>query len=137
MTNLKLSTATNRMILMVDSTDHVTGKTGLTLTITASKNGAAFASITPTVTERTGGWYSLALTSSHTDTLGDLVIHCTGTNADPADRLFNVVPVNAEANVIQWKDTNVPTPNTAGYPVVDIEYVDGATATLQNMNIGV
>ena len=92
---LKLSTARNIMVLLVDSTDHVTGKTGLTLTITASKNGAAFASITPTVTERGTGWYSLALTAAHTDTLGDLAIRCTGTAADPADvreQVFTLLP---------------------------------------------
>ena len=52
-----------RPVLMVDSADHVTGKTGLTLTITASKNAAAFASVSPTVTERGSGWYNIALTS--------------------------------------------------------------------------
>src|SRR3954464_13262830 len=82
---LKQSTARNRMILMVDSSDHITGKTGLTLTITASKDGAAFASISPTVTERGNGWYNVALTSSHTDTLGDLAVHITATGADPTD----------------------------------------------------
>lgn len=46
------------------SISYVTGKTGLTLTITASKDGAAFGAITPTVTERGNGWYNLALTSS-------------------------------------------------------------------------
>lgn len=88
---LKQSTARNRMILMVDSTDHITGKTGLTLTITASKDGGAFSSITPTVTERGTGWYSLALTASHTDTLGDLAIHITGTAADATDIADQVV----------------------------------------------
>jgi hypothetical protein len=39
----------NLMVFMTDSTDHVSGKTGLTLALTASKDGAAFASITPTV----------------------------------------------------------------------------------------
>ncbi len=73
------------MVFLVDSTDGKTGKTGLTLTITASKDGAAFASITPTVTERGSGWYNLALTTSHTDTLGDLACHITGTGADPCD----------------------------------------------------
>ena len=82
---LKQSTARNLMVLMTDSTDHVTGKTGLTLTISASKNGAGFASITPTVTERGDGWYSLALTTAHTDTLGDLVLHVTASGADPTD----------------------------------------------------
>jgi hypothetical protein len=85
------------MVFMTDSADHVTGKTGLTLTITASKAGAAFASVTPTVTERGSGWYSLAFTTSHSDTLGDLALHITGTGADPADLLFNVV-ANVEAD---------------------------------------
>jgi hypothetical protein len=88
---LKLSTARNRLVFMTDSSDHVTGKTGLTLTITASKDGAAFASVTPTVTERGNGWYNLALTTSHTDTLGDLALHVTGTGADPADLSMQVV----------------------------------------------
>lgn len=95
---LKQSTARNRMILMTDVSDHLTGKSGLTLTITASKNGGAFASITPTVTDRGSGWYSLALTAVHTDTLGDLALHVTGqsgspltTTADPTDIVDEVV----------------------------------------------
>lgn len=91
MSLLKQSTARDKMVFMTDSSDHITGKTGLTLTITASKNGAAFASITPTVTERGNGWYSLSLTSSHTDTLGDLALHVTGTAADPSDLVWEIV----------------------------------------------
>lgn len=90
MRKAKQSTAKNVMVLMVDSTDHITGKTGLTLTITASKDGGAFASISPTVTERGNGWYSVALTASHTDTLGDLALHITGAAADPADMVLLV-----------------------------------------------
>lgn len=90
MRKAKQSTAKNVMVLMVDSTDHVTGKTGLTMTITASKDGGAFASISPTVTERGNGWYSLALTASHTDTLGDLALHISGAAADPADMVLLV-----------------------------------------------
>jgi hypothetical protein len=81
----KQSTAKNLMVFMVDETDHVTGLAGLTLTITASKDGAAFGSISPTVTDRGNGWYNLALTTSHTDTLGDLALHITSTGADPLD----------------------------------------------------
>lgn len=91
---LNISAAANVMVLMVDSTDHVTGKTGLTLTVTASKDGGAFASISPTVTERGNGWYNVALTASHTDTLGDLALHITGTAADPTDLLVFVSAVN-------------------------------------------
>lgn len=88
---VKQSTARDVMVFMTDSSDHITGKTSLTLTITASKNGAAFGSISPSVTERGSGWYSLALTSSHTDTLGDLALHVTGSGADPTDTLLQVV----------------------------------------------
>lgn len=88
---LKQSTARNLMVFMADSSDHITGKTDLTLTITASKDGAAFASISPTVTERGSGWYSLALTTSHTDTLGDFAVHITGTGADATDISRQVV----------------------------------------------
>lgn len=91
MRDLKLSTARNILIFMAQSADHITGLTGATLTITTSKAGAAFASITPTVTERTNGWYQLALTSGHVDTLGDLAFHITATGADPSDWLDQVV----------------------------------------------
>jgi len=73
------------MVFLTDASDHVTGKTGATLTTTLSKDGAAFASIAPTVTERGDGWYSIALTSGNTDTLGDLVLHITASGADPID----------------------------------------------------
>lgn len=82
---LKQSTARNLMVFLTDSTDHVTGLAGATLTITLSKDGAAFGSITPTVTERGDGWYNIALTTAHTDTLGDLVLRATAAGADPID----------------------------------------------------
>lgn len=82
---LKQSTARNLLVFMTDSADHVTGKASLTLTITASKDGGAFAAISPAVTERGNGWYSLALTTAHTDTLGDLALHVTASGADPSD----------------------------------------------------
>jgi len=88
---IKQSSSRNVLVMMVLASDHITGATGLTLTITASKDGAAFASITPTVTERGSGWYSLNLTAGHTDTLGDLALHITGTAADPTDLVCQVV----------------------------------------------
>jgi len=79
------------MVFMTQSADHISGAPGLTLTITASKDGGAFASIAPTVTDRSAGWYNLALTTSHTDTLGDFALHVTAAGADPADLLMQVV----------------------------------------------
>ena len=95
---LKQSTARNRMILLVDSADHITGKTGLTLTVTLSKDGAAFAAMGGTVTEISSGWYKLALNTTDTGTLGDLAIHATATGADPtdvADQVVSLLPGDA------------------------------------------
>lgn len=90
MRELRQSIARDVMVLLVLSSDHVTGATGKTLTITASKNGAAFAGIAPTVTERGNGWYAISLTAAHTDTLGDLALHITAADTDPLDVLFDV-----------------------------------------------
>jgi hypothetical protein len=143
MTQLTQSTAYTKMIMMIASSDSKTGLAGATLTITTSKAGAAFATITPTVTDRGNGWYSLALTTAHTDTLGELAFHITATSADPTDEKdqviaqnlttanvnANVVQVNGSAvsattaqlgvNVVNWNNSVVATPNTAGVPVVD------------------
>jgi len=93
---LKKSTSTVITILMVDESDHITGKTGLSagLTIYASKAGGAPAVITPTVTELSAanvpGVYALTLTADHVNTLGDLQLHITGSGADPTDLWFTV-----------------------------------------------
>jgi len=78
-------------MLRVDSSTTGNGLAGLTLAVTLSKAGGAFASISPTVTDRGNGWYSIALTASHTDTLGDLVVRATATGAQAAERILNVV----------------------------------------------
>lgn len=106
MADLKKSTATTRLVLMVDASDHVTGLAGLTLTIAASKAGGAFGTITPTVADLGNGWYALALTAAHTDTLGDLALHVTAPTADPTDKLFNVVETY-DANVTKYADIPV------------------------------
>lgn len=84
-------------VLMVDSTDHITAKTGLTLTVTRSKNGAAFASWGGSAAEVANGWYKLTPASGDVDTQGELVIHCTGTAADPADVNVCVVAYDPHA----------------------------------------
>jgi hypothetical protein len=113
------------MVLMVDSSDHITGIAGLTLAITASKNGAAFSSISPTVTDRGDGWYNIALTSAHTDTLGDLALHIVETGsplagADPTDVVDEVVAalpgeaVEVEANVVAINGVAIPDSSPPG-----------------------
>ncbi|MBI5903915.1 MAG: hypothetical protein HZB84_10600 [Deltaproteobacteria bacterium] len=97
MREIKQNATANVMVFMADSTDHITGKTGLTLAVTVSKDGAGFASITPTVTERGNGWYNVALATGDTGTVGDLVVRSTATGADPGERTLNVV-ANVEAD---------------------------------------
>lgn len=107
---LKQSTAVNITVLMVDSTDHVTGKTGLSagLTIYATKGAGTPAVITPTVTEldstNVKGIYKLAFTTSHTDTLGELQLHITATGADPTDVKWQV-----SANLMDDLNTKLDT----------------------------
>ncbi len=122
---VKQSTTRNVMVFMTDSADHITGKTGLTLTITASKDGGAFASISPTVTERGNGWYNIALTAADTDTLGDLCLHVTGTGADPADLKLHVV-ANLEADTY----SRIGTPAGASVSA-DIASIQADTNDLQ------
>jgi hypothetical protein len=77
--------------LMVDSTDGKTGKTGLTPTVTLSKNGGAFAAAAGAVTEIGNGWYSLAGNATDRNTLGELCLHASATGADPADSQYSIV----------------------------------------------
>lgn len=77
--------------LMVDSADHVTGKTGLTPTVTISKNGGAFGAASGAVSEIANGWYKLAGHAGDRDTLGELLIHASASGADPADLQYCIV----------------------------------------------
>jgi hypothetical protein len=91
---LKVSTAANITVLVIATADHYTGLTGATLTIYASKAGGTPAAITPTVTEldatNAKGVYKLALTTAHTNTLGELQLHITAAGADQADFKWQV-----------------------------------------------
>lgn len=93
---LKQSTAVNVTILMIDSGDHITGKTGLAagLTIWCSKAGGTPTSATFTTTELDAtnckGIYRLALTTAATDTLGEFQLHITAAGADPTDLKWQI-----------------------------------------------
>lgn len=47
------------------------GTAGLTVIATLSKNGGAFNSVSPTITDRSNGYYSIAPIAAHRDTLGE------------------------------------------------------------------
>jgi len=95
----KSSTSYPINFLMVDATDHVTGKTGLTPTVTLSKNGAAFAAAAGAVTEISSGWYSLAGNATDRNTLGELLVHAVASGADPFDIQYAIVDYDPFAGV--------------------------------------
>lgn len=79
---IKKNTAlSNFEFLMVDSTDHVTGKTGLTITAERSIDGAAFAACANAAVEVSAGIYKINLAT--TDLNGDVItLKFTATGAD-------------------------------------------------------
>lgn len=92
-------TAQHLVFLMVDSADHITGKTGLSPTVTLSKNAAAFGAAAGAITEISSGWYKVAGNATDTGTLGPLALHATATGADPTDTLFVVVAYDPQDTV--------------------------------------
>ncbi len=89
---LKNTALSNFMFLMVDSTDHVTSKTGLTITATRSIDGAAFASCANSATEVSAGIYKINLDAA--DLNGDVItLRFSGTAAD--DRFITIVTQTA------------------------------------------
>jgi hypothetical protein len=90
-------TAQPLAFLMVDSVDHITGKTGLSPTVTLSKNGAAFGAPAGAVSEIGNGWYKIAGNATDADTLGPLLLHATATGADPTDDRFDVVAYDPQS----------------------------------------
>lgn len=100
---------------------------------TTDISGATFAAVTGA-----DGWFDLTLTTSHTDTVGELIIVVNDDSLIlPIFQRFQVIEeaaydamfaasapgyvANAPVNVAQWNGTNVATPDTAGYPKITIK----------------
>lgn len=78
--------------MMIASSDHVTGKTGQTVTVTLSKNSGSFVAASGSVAEVGSGWYALEAKAVDRDTLGNLALHAvSGSAADPTDWLVTIV----------------------------------------------
>lgn len=79
---IKQSTAVRNLVFrMLSTTDGFTPTTGLTVTVTLSKNGAAFAAAAGAVTEIANGYYAVAANATDSNTLGGLMLYATGTGA--------------------------------------------------------
>ncbi len=125
------SVAYTRMFKMIDSADHLSKKTGLTCTVNISKAGAAFGAAGGTVSEVANGWYKVALSTTDTNTAGDLAFYITASGADDTDFVDQVVDptaANLGVNVVNWNNTVVATPATAGIPDVNVKNFNNLTA---------
>ena len=82
-------------IFVDDATDNKTGLTGLASELetnfVASKNGAAFVSIAPTVSEIGHGHYKVTPLAAHRDTAGTLNMRTTATGANSVEMQHRII----------------------------------------------
>jgi hypothetical protein len=105
------STAQNILFFMTDSADHITGKTGLTPTVTISKNGGAFASPSGAVSAVGNGWYQVAGNATDSGTNGPLLLHATSAGADPCDLFVGQVVPFDPLDAVRLGLTSLPNVN--------------------------
>ena len=145
---LRQSTAqTIRFGPCLDKTDGVTEETALTLAqadMRLSKDGGAFAqkSAAGNATHDSDGWYSTALSTTDTATVGELILNVhQPANMLPVwlrfwvleeaiyDALFGASAAGFDANqrvdVGSWLGTAAATPTVAGVPEVDLTHLGG------------
>jgi hypothetical protein len=108
------NTARVLAFLLISSTDHLTGLTGVTPVVKISKNGAAgippSGAITAVDATNLPGWYQVAANATDANTRGPLLLHATATGADPCDEEFQVVNYNPDANLASDVQTVVTVP---------------------------
>ena len=140
MATLKLSTAYTRMFLLVQSSDHITGLTGASPTVTLSKAGGAFGALGGSVTEVSSGWYKISLNTTDTGTLGDLAYHITATSGDPTDFAdqvtANILGDTLPANMTQVNAHNV-TDTASGVLDVNAKNLGGTAQTGRDVGASV
>jgi len=135
----------------LDSGDGNTQETALVITqpdIRLKKNGAAWAqkAAAQTLTHEEFGWYEVTLDATDTNTLGILLvaIHETGAlavwaaymvlPAEVWDALFAGSGVGIRADVRTWLGASIPTPGTAGVPLVDTVRISGTVQTATDLS---
>ena len=70
---------------------------GLTVTATLSKNGGAFNAVSPTITDRSNGYYSIAPIAAHRDTIGENAWLFSASGQPSLPRVEQVVLANVDA----------------------------------------
>lgn len=126
---IKANATYTRTFLTVYKTDHLTGATGLTVIVRLSKAGAAFGAAAGSVSAIANGWYSIALTTADTNTLGDLSFNCSGTNIDPTDFVDQIVNFDFNTPVV----TAGTTVDKSNYTLASGTYAVNLTGSVNNV----
>lgn len=96
------STAVRIPLYAVQSADHITPATGITIAVTISRNGAAFGNPSAGATNATSigsGWYYADLSTTDTATLGPVIVLGTGTGIDNVTMALLVIPALTVAGI--------------------------------------
>lgn len=137
---LQQNTAYNRMIFLVNACDHLTKAISISsIAATLSKNAAAFAGAGGSVVEVGSGWYKLTMTTTDTNTLGDLACHVTDATGkvDDTDFVDQIVAMSFNAttptnwgsflldsagrvDLGKWMGSSLASVNVSGVPTVDL-----------------
>lgn len=107
---LKQSTSYTVTFLMVvdeDAVDpnvpFVTAATGKSPSVQISKGGGAFANASGAVAEIANGWYKFTLTSTETNTVGDLIIRATASGcAEWREKYVVYAPMEVTMSEASW-----------------------------------
>ena len=115
----------------------VTGLLDGSFTKRISKNGAAFGAMTVTITERENGWYSIPLSTSHSDTLGLLSITFTNAGAKQVNLQYRVsAKLIDDLNDVAATDiVSAGAITTLAGAVVNVDTVDLSTTTTTATNL--
>jgi hypothetical protein len=129
MYTIKQSTAETVPFYVHDGNgDPVLSLTNGSFTKTISKNGAAFGAMTVTITEMEKGWYSIPLSTAHSNTLGILSITFTNAGAKQVNLQWRV-----EVNLVDTVSARIPAALVSGLMSSDITALATSTAAAGNL----
>lgn len=120
--------------VMFSSQDHINGVTGLTPSVTISKNGGVFVNASGSISEIGSGWYAFNGSIPDRNTIGELVIKATAPNSDSFETKYTIVPFDPFDSMRLGLTSlpNAPAGTSFGLPVNDaviFGYVASASTT--------
>lgn len=130
------SVAYTRVFYAYLTSDHVSAATGKTITMNVSKAGGAFAAAGGTITEIANGAYKIALTTTDTNTAGDMTFYGTASATD--DIKFTDQVTTQVFSTTSWGGiTSSQLFLTSGYTAPDNTSITGIKAKTDSLTFTV